>query len=124
MKKIRIEKKLRRKTNPDLVSTIIAGKKNSKWLEVANKTSSPKRKKIVLNLDEINQQSKENDIIVIPGKVLGVGNVNKKIKIVAFSFSSSAMEKLKKAKIETSAIIDEIKKNPDAKNVKILDNGK
>jgi len=118
--KTRIENKLQRKTNPELRETILAAKKGTKWLEVANLVSRPKRVSIKVNLDSIEKNSKEGDIIVIPGKVLGKGNLTKKIKVVAFSFSESVDEKLDKAKCEKIRIIDEIKKNPEAKNIKIL----
>ena len=115
--KTRIENKLQRKTNPELRETILAAKKGTKWLEVANLVSRPKRVSIKVNLDSIEKNSKEGDIIVIPGKVLGKGNLTKKIKVVAFSFSESVDEKLDKAKCEKIRIIDEIKKNPEAKNI-------
>ncbi len=120
MSKSKIEKKLKRKTNPNLVEAIIQSKKNKKWLKIADKISTPKRKSIVMNLDEINKKAIDNETIVVPGKVLGVGEINKKVKIVAFSFSLSAKEKLKKSKVEIASIVDEIKKNPEAKNIKVI----
>ena len=120
MNKTKIEKKLKRKTNKDLVETIILSKKNSEWLKVAHKLSFPNRKKVVLNLDEIDKEAKDGETIVVPGKVLGVGHINKKIRISAFSFSASAEKKLKESKIEILSIEEEIKKNPDAKKIKVL----
>src|SRR3989344_5020609 len=120
MKKTKIEIKLRRKTDKELVATIIKSKKNSSWLKVADKISMPKRKQISLNLDQIDKRAQEHDVVVIPGKVLGLGNINKKIKVVALSFSGSAEEKLKKSKTEFSTIAKELKENPEAKKVKIL----
>ena len=73
-----------------------------------------------LNLTDINDGSKEGDTVVVPGKVLSQGEINKKIKVVAFGFSKKAREKLMKSKSDPTAISEEIKKNPDAKGVKIL----
>lgn len=115
-----IEEQLQRKTNPELVKTIIAAKKKKNWLEVAAVLSSPRTKKIVMNLDKINDEAEEGEIVVIPGKVLSQGELNKKIKVVALSFSEKAKEKIEKAKGETLTILEEIKKNPDAKNVRFL----
>ncbi|HRZ85810.1 MAG TPA: 50S ribosomal protein L18e [Candidatus Paceibacterota bacterium] len=120
MNKTKIEKKLKNKTNQELVDTIIAGKKNEKWLEVAHLISKPRRKQKKYNLDEINMLGKEGSIVVIPGKVLSIGNIDKKIKVVALSCSVVALNKMKKNKIEFSLIKEEIKKNPDAKNIQIL----
>ena len=118
--KTKIEKQTRRKTNPDLVKTIRNAKKNGKWLEVSSLLSSSRKKRVEVNLDKIDKESKEGDIVVIPGKVLSQGELNKKIKIVAFSFSKSAMEKILKSKCEANYINDEIKKNPEARGIKIL----
>ncbi|MBS3091839.1 50S ribosomal protein L18e [Candidatus Pacearchaeota archaeon] len=120
IKKAKVEKKLRRKTNPELVETIIAAKKNPKWLEIANLISRPKRKQISVNLDQINEKVKDGERVIVPGKILGEGQLNKKIALVGFSFSQSAKEKLKKNKIETLELLNEIKKNPEAKNIKII----
>ena len=118
--KTKIEKKLRRKTNPELVETIIACKKHPKWLSVAHLVSMPARKQVALNLRDINTQAKDSQTIVVPGKVLSEGNLDKKIKIVSLSFSNSALNKLKKSKCEHFTILEEIKKNPDAKDINIL----
>ena len=115
-----IEEQLQRKTNPELVKTIIAAKKKKNWLEVAAVLSSPRTKKIAMNLDKINDEAEEGEIVVIPGKVLSQGELNKKIKVVALSFSEKAKEKISKAKGETLTILEEIKKNPEAKKVRFL----
>lgn len=114
--KTKISKQLERKTNPELVETILAAKKNSAWLEVASLLSSPKR--VNVNLDKIGEA--KEDKIVIPGKILSQGNVNKKMKVIAMSFSGKAREKLLKAGCEVKTILEEIKFNPEAKDVKVL----
>lgn len=118
--KTQIETQLRKKTNPELVKTIIEAKKKENWLEVARILSSPRVKKLDVNLDKINREAKEGEIIVVPGKVLSEGEMSKKIKVVAFSFSEKAKEKIANAKGETLTIMEEIKKNPEAKNVRIF----
>lgn len=115
-----IEKQTKKKTNPELVKTIITAKKKDNWNEISRILSGPRRQRINKNLDKINQEAKEGEIIVVPGKVLSQGELNKKIKISALSFSEKAKEKLVKSKIECSSILEEIKKNPEAKGIKIL----
>jgi len=115
-----IEKQLEKKTNPELVKTIIEAKKKKNWLQVAAILSSPRAKRINMNLDKINNEAKEGEIVVVAGKVLSQGELDKKIKVVAFSFSEMAREKISKAKGETLTILEEIKKNPEAKNVRFL----
>ncbi|MEK6820379.1 MAG: 50S ribosomal protein L18e [Nanoarchaeota archaeon] len=118
--KSKIEKQMKRKTNPEIVASIIKAKKNKKWLEIAGILSSPRRKKISVNIDEIDKNSKEGDTIIVPGKVLGTGDINKKIRVAALSFSLGAEKKLKERKCEIVSIEKEIKLNPEAKGIKIL----
>lgn len=116
----KIEQQLKRKTNPQLVETIIKAKKNPKWIEVASLLSGSRRKNINVNLNKINNESKAGETIVVPGKVLSLGEINKKIKIVALNFSEKAKEKLKKAGCDVLNINQEIDKNKNARGVKIL----
>jgi large subunit ribosomal protein L18e len=118
--KTKIDKQIQKKSNKELVETIIAAKKKDKWLKVARILSGPRRKAISLNLEEINENSKDGETIIVPGKVLSQGEMDKKIKIVALSFSEKAKEKLLKSKIPSLSIIEEIKKNPDIKRGRIL----
>jgi len=118
--KSKIEKQLQRKTNSKLVETIIACKKNKAWLNVAEILSGPRKNRTALNLEELNEKIKSEKIILIPGKILSQGELDKKIKVVALNFSEKAKEKLKKSGAETLTILEEVKKNPEAKGVKIL----
>ena len=115
-----IGKQLKRKKNVELVKTIIAAKKNNGWIGVAKILSGPRRKRVDMNLEEINKKSEEGETTIIPGKVLSQGEINKKVKVIALNFSEKAKEKLLKAKCEVSSILEEIKKNPEAKGVRII----
>ena len=119
--KSKIEKQLQRKTNSVLVETIIACKKNKAWLKIAEILSGPRKNRTNLNLEELNKKIKDEKTVVVPGKILSQGELDKKIKIVALGFSEKAKEKLKKSGTETLIILEEIKKNPEAKGVKILE---
>ncbi len=118
--KTTIEKQLKRKTNIELVKTIISAKKNKGWIKIAETLSGPSRKRANVNIERIEQESVKGEIIVIPGKVLSLGEINKKIKVVALNFSDNAKEKLLNSKCEIISILEEIKKNPQAKGIKIL----
>ena len=117
--KTKIGKQVQRKQDPELVKTILAAKKKKNWVMIAGILSGPRKKNISLNLEEINEKAKEGTV-VIPGKVLSQGEIDKKIKIVALNFSEKAKEKLEKAKIPFLTILEEIEKNSEAKNVEIL----
>ena len=115
-----IEKQTKKKKNSDLVETILLAKKNSKWIEIASILSRPRRKQKNLNLDLIEKNMKSGKIIVVPGKVLSLGKITKKIKIAAVGFSEKAKEKLLKNGCEIILLKEEIKKNKEAKNIQII----
>ena len=115
--KSKIKKQTKKKTSTELVRTILLAKKHNSWVEVAKILSGPRKKRVNKNIDEI---KKEGENIVVPGKVLSQGEVDKKIRIIALSFSEKAKEKLIKAGCEVLSISEEIKKNPEAKGIKIL----
>ena len=118
--KTKIEKQTKRKTNPELVQTILFAKKSKEWLKIANVLSGSRRNRIDINIEKIDDQTKAGDIVVIPGKVLSLGEIDKKLRVCALGFSEKAKEKLLNSKCEVVSILDEIKKNPKATGVKIL----
>src|SRR3990167_9482678 len=115
-----IGRRIPRKMDSYVVETILAAKKLPKWRKVAQRISGSRRKYSEMNLNEINSKSSEGDTIVITGKVLSGGELTKKVRVCAMSFSESALAKMKHSKSEAVKIIDEIKKNPKAEGVKIL----
>jgi len=104
--KTQINKRIKKKINPEIVETINLAKKNN-LLELAKKLSGPSRLYKNINLDELDKL--KDDKILVVGKVLGSGEVSRKIKISALAFSEQARGKLKKAGCEISKIKDEIK---------------
>ena len=118
--KTRIKKRLKGKVDKYIVETVNAAKKNKEWNKLAQIISSSRKKYSSVNLKEIEKETKEGDTVVIAGKVLGLGDVTKKIRICALNFSESAREKLKENKSEVVTILEEINKNPRAQGVKIL----
>lgn len=67
------------------------------WRKVAEELEKPSRKRAYINIYKINKYSKPNDIIIVPGKVLGIGNLDHPVTVVALDFSASAIEKIRKA---------------------------
>lgn len=120
--KTKISQQLKRKTNTHLVETLILAKKNSAWIEVASILSGPRRKRIDINLNDLNKFAKEGEKIIVPGKILSQGFINKKIEVIAFAFSERAEAKLKDAGCKSLNLLNEIKSNPDAKGIKVFKN--
>ena len=118
--KHKINKQLKRKRSSYLVKTIISSSKNKNWKKIAEILSSSRKNKIEINLSKISAEIEDGKTIVVPGKILSQGEMEKKCKIVAFNISGKAKEKLLKSKCEVSNILEEIQKNPEGKNLKIV----
>ncbi len=106
--KTQINKRMKRKTNPELAEALFLAKKNN-MIELGESLSLPNRKQIKLNLEKIEKETKNGERVLVPGKILGQGELTKKIKIFALGFSKQAEEKLKKAGCETGSVLDAIK---------------
>ncbi len=81
-----------------------------------------RRKDFVVNLEKIEKLAKDGETIIVPGKVLGSGKLTKKVRVVAWRFSQSALEKLKKEGIETYYLEEFVDKfaNEKLPNTKIF----
>ncbi len=90
------------------------------WRDVARILERPKRKRVFVNLYKINKLTKSNEAIVIPGKVLGVGEIDHPVRVAALAFSERARSKIIKAGGEVLQIEDLINNNPKGSGVKII----
>ena len=73
-----------------------ASKKNEApiWSRLADLALKPSSAKRVVNLSRLNKTTKDNDILFVPGKVLGTGNISHKITLSSFSMSVNAAKKI------------------------------
>ena len=95
--------------------------KQSNFLkDIAEKLNKPRRQRIEVNLAHIERYAKKNETIIIPGVVLGYGELTKPITISAWKFSKSAVQKIEKSKSKAISIEELVNKNPRGTNVKIL----
>lgn len=99
-----------------------ASKKNDApiWGKLADYALKPSQAKIAINLKRIDRQTKDNDIVAIPGKVLGTGNISHKITLYSFSISNSAANKILDAGGKIINYSELIEKTPTGKGVVLL----
>lgn len=113
-------------TNPVLRKLINSLEKQSRennapvWAAIAEKLRYPRRRRIEINLDKINKLYREGKVIVVPGKVLGDGEVDKPVKVAAFKFSSSASKKIEEAGGRAMKIDEVMRLDPRGSNVVIV----
>ena len=99
-----------------------ASKKNEAaiWSKLADLALKPSSTKRTVNLTRINKITKENDVLFVPGKVLGTGNMSHKITLSSFSMSTTAANKIIQSGGNIMVYSDMIKKYPTGKGVKIF----
>ncbi|MDH3657636.1 MAG: 50S ribosomal protein L18e [Nitrosopumilus sp.] len=90
------------------------------WAKLAEYALKPSIARRDINLNRIDQLTKENDIVVFPGKVLGTGNVFHKITLCSFSISNSAANKILENGGKLINYSDLIEQNPTGKGVVLL----
>jgi large subunit ribosomal protein L18e len=74
----------------------------------------------VVNVGRLGSVTKENDVVVVPGKVLGTGNISHKITLYCFSISTAAAKKIQNSGGKIINHNDIISKFPTGKGVRII----
>ena len=84
------------KTNPRLIKLVenlrSKGYKDSVnlWVDISKRLCRSTRKMPEVNLWKLDMHTKDGDVVVVPGKVLGDGNLGHKITVSALKFSKKA----------------------------------
>jgi large subunit ribosomal protein L18e len=94
-------------------------KKVNLWKRVAEDLESSTRRQRIVNVYKLAKHAKENETIIVPGKVLGTGDMEQSVTVAAYKFSDEAEKKIAQ-KGKAISIEELMKKNPTAKNVRIL----
>jgi len=99
-----------------------ASKKNkapiwSRLAELALKPSSARR---TINISKIDKLTKNGDVIIVPGKVLGTGGMSHKITLCSFSISNSGAQKILQQGGNILSYSELIKNHPTGKGVTII----
>jgi large subunit ribosomal protein L18e len=111
------------KTNPHKEKLIEKLKEHSNkessnfWKRISKELQKSTRRTREVNLNKLNKYTKENEVIMVPGKILGTGNLDHKLTIASFSITESAKDKLKGNLISIQELI---KKDPKGKNIRII----
>jgi large subunit ribosomal protein L18e len=114
-----------RKANKLLRSSIVLlerkgrGEDGGIWKEAARYLSSGTVTWPEVNLARL---ARLGDVtaVFVPGKVLGTGNIEKKLNVGAFSFSASARSKIEKAGGKAFTVEEFVKKYPEGSGVALV----
>ena len=113
-------------TNPLTQQLILALRKESTlskapiWDRVADDLERPTRERRAVNISRIARFTKANEMVVVPGKVLGSGVIPHSIVVAAMSFSAGAKERIESAKGKAMTLDQFLKSKPKAKDIKII----
>ena len=113
---------LKDKTNEVLIGLVQKLKGNSKqlWKRVAEELSKPRNSRVEVNLKKLDACGEEKDILLVPGKVLGAGQLTKKLTVAAFAFSGSARKLISEAGGKIISLEELYSTNPEGKGIVII----
>lgn len=118
---------LEEKTNPHLVDTVLALKEASGeheapvWRAVAEQLEKPNRVHPDVNVGELQRIADDDaSLIVVPGKVLGGGYLDREITVAAWNFSGSAEDKIEDAGGESLSLSEAIDEQPSGEDVQVV----
>lgn len=113
------------KTNPRLTSLIADLKSQAReegadvWQTIAAQLEKPRRSHAEVNLGRIERYAREDETVVVPGKVLGSGSLQKSVTVAAVDFSQSAETKIEQVG-ETTTLEQAIEQNPNGSDVRVI----
>ncbi|MHA1794408.1 MAG: 50S ribosomal protein L18e [Promethearchaeota archaeon] len=90
------------------------------WKAVAESLKKARRVRVEANLGKINRFVRDGDVIVVPGKVLGTGLLEKKITIGALAWSEGAKGKVEASGSKLLDLEQMLESYPNGSNVKIM----
>ena len=115
-----------RDKNPVLRDTInrlhkaSADNKAPVWNAVARLLNKPSRRRHEVNIYLLDRNLEKGQVAVVPGTVLGTGEIEKPVTIAALKFSEEAEKKIKKAGGSILSIEELVDKNPKGEKVRIM----
>lgn len=113
-------------TNPQVRALVealrkdVATAKSALWKRVAEDLERPTRQRREVNLSSLDRFTKPNEVVVVPGKVLGAGVLAHAVVVAALNFSGSARVQIEQAKGKALSIAELVKQYPDGKKVRLI----
>jgi len=90
------------------------------WRDLYERLQAPRRRRIAVNIADLQRHYERGRIMVVPGKVLSEGVVRDKLKVAAYAFSAKAKAKIEAQGGKCLTLEELMKVNPTGKNVKVI----
>ncbi len=121
-----MSKGIDRKSNPALVALISdlksAGRSNEApiWRDIALRLERPSRNWAQVNISKVSAHVRDGENVIVPGKLLGSGELDKATTIVAYSASASAKAKVAAAGGKVLTMEEGVSAFPKGEQCRIL----
>ena len=118
--------KITRKTNPRIPALISVLKDTARendapiWRDMAKRLEIPSRNYAEVNMSKINRHAAENDLVLVPGKVLGAGALGHAVTVAALTFSTTAVDKITNAGGKCMTIEQILEEYPAGSGIRIM----
>lgn len=115
-----------KKSNPILANTIAELKKLSRekeaplWRELARRLEGAERNWAEVNLSRVERYAAVQQVVAIPGKLLGAGSVTKPVTVGAFKSSAAAKRKVEAAGGKVLSLVELANQHPNASGIRLL----
>ena len=90
------------------------------WARLSKLALKPSRARRAVNINKIAQLSKDGDVVIVPGKVLGTGSIPHKITLCSFSISGTAADKITGSGGRITGFDEITKEFPTGKGILLL----
>jgi large subunit ribosomal protein L18e len=90
------------------------------WRALQDELAGSRANRREINVRRLAEITKADEVVVVPGKVLGTGNLGHKLTVCAFSISETAAKKIVESGGKVMAFDDLTNDYPDGKGVRII----
>jgi large subunit ribosomal protein L18e len=90
------------------------------WRALEEELAGPRANRREINVRRLAELTKADEVVVVPGKILGTGSLGHKLTVCAFSISETAAKKVIESGGKVVTFDDLIKKHSDGKGVRII----
>ncbi|MDQ5830771.1 MAG: 50S ribosomal protein L18e [Thermoproteota archaeon] len=90
------------------------------WRTLQKELAGPRANRREINVRRLAEITKADEVVIVPGKVLGTGSLGHKLTLCPFSISQTAARKITDSGGKVVTFDDLIDKHPDGKGVRII----
>jgi len=90
------------------------------WKAVIKELSRSRSNRKEVNIGQLAHVTKDKEVVIVPGKILGSGEISHRLTIWCFTISEAAARKILDAGGKILPLDSLVKKYPDGKGVRII----